>query len=211
MNIICNNCGGADCYNLCNQQFNNPFIWSCIFANDMIELIKNYKNINFKNIDLIRLSKETVIKNNYNEYMESKKVCGIKIDNIFTVYYTHYIYDYRFTIPTIKGPDILYFRNFEYVYKKYKERLDRMLMLKEKPSFLIIAYKRHGWSDEELKKIISLDTEYNIVIITDKMFGSKNENIHIINIKNLDTKYFYPLDVIKYKKDEIFENLGIKC
>lgn len=51
MNIICNNCGGADFYNLCKQQFKNPFMWSCIFADDMISLIQKYDTINFNNIE----------------------------------------------------------------------------------------------------------------------------------------------------------------
>ena len=60
MNIVCNNCGGADIYKLNKMEFNNPFIWCAIFADDMITLIKNWDNINFNNYKLIRFNCDSI-------------------------------------------------------------------------------------------------------------------------------------------------------
>lgn len=59
MNIISNNCCGADIYtNVLKTEFSNPFIWSLLFPNDFIYLYENYDSINFKNIDLAIMKTE---------------------------------------------------------------------------------------------------------------------------------------------------------
>lgn len=194
MNIICNNCGGADFYKLSKQKFSNPFMWSCIFADDMITLIKEYDNINFKKIELTRLNKLIVNQNNYEDYHEKFKICGLIIDNKFTVYYTHYLFG-NYKQPYKQGPDILYYRNFELVYNKYNERLKRM---SEKPTFIIIAFKRHGWNDSKIKKLLSLNTNYKVILITNEKCNTNNKNFHIIYDRNLDkTKKEPPILYIK--------------
>ena len=73
MNVICNNCGGADFYHLSNEPYNNPFMWSMILADDMIELIDKYDSINFNNFELTRLTAATAVANNFYRFDENKK------------------------------------------------------------------------------------------------------------------------------------------
>lgn len=183
MNVICNNCGGADFYNLSNQPFLNPFMWSCIFANDMINLINHYDSINFNNIEVTRLTDNIASANNY-IYDNDKKICGIIVDNIFTVYFTHYIFNPVYKIPTKIGPDICYFRNFEYVYTKYNERICRMLKCNENPIFVIIAFKRHGWNNETINKLLTLNPTHKVILIT---------NINCLTTKKIFDIIYEPL------------------
>lgn len=186
MNVICNNCGGADFYNLSKQPFQNPFMWSCIFADDMINLIQHYDTIDFNNTELVRFA---VAPTAYYEYDECKKICGIKIDNVFTVYFTHYVFDPAYKIPTKIGPDIRYYRNFEYVYTKYDERLRRMLDKNEEPIFVIIAFKRHGWNTEKINKLLELNPTHKVILITNVKCLVNKDTFEIIYDEALDKKH----------------------
>ncbi len=186
MNIICNNCGGADFYNLSKQPFQNPFMWSVIFADDMIQLIQNYDRVDFNNTELVRLPKETAEKSNYYDYDERKKICGIAIDNVFTVYFTHYIFDPTCKTPTKIGPDVHYYRNFEYICSKYDERIQRMIEKNEAPIFVIIAFKRHGWNKDKIHELLELNPNHKVILITNVVCSSVKPNFDIIYDAGLD-------------------------
>ena len=47
INVISNNCAGAELYTRLKFQFNNPFMWTCVFADDMINLITHFNTINW--------------------------------------------------------------------------------------------------------------------------------------------------------------------
>lgn len=196
MNLICNNCGGADIYRLLGKEYNNPFIWCATFAEDFINLIDNYKNIDFNNFELIRLTAAAAAAAAYCEFDNNKCICGIRIDNIFTIYYTHYCYSPLYSTPTKIGPDIWYNKNFEYVYKKYIDRKNKMLKENEIPIFFIIAFQRHGWNKQTIEKLLQLNTTYKICLITNKNYSSNDINKKIIYEPNLEQLKF-PLDVIK--------------
>lgn len=206
MNLICNNCGGADIYNIKGLEFSNPFIWSLLFADDMISLIQEYDNINFMNFESIRLSFEVAKENSYDEF--NNTITGILIDNKIKLFFTHYLYGPQ-KIPTKIGPNTFYYKNFEYAYNKYVLRIKRMLENKEEPKFLIIAYKRHGWTKEKIEKLLQENIKYKVMIITDENIKNSLNNIKIIKLDRLNDKFFFPLDAIKACQFEIFDNLGI--
>lgn len=195
MNLICNNCGGADVYRLLGKEYNNPFIWCATFAEDFINLINNYKNTDFNNFELTRLTAAAAGAAFY-EFDDKKCICGITVDNKFTIYYTHYCYSPLYSIPTKIGPDIWYNKNFEYVYEKYIDRKDKMLKENEEPIFFIIAFQRHGWIKENIEKLLQIKTNYKICLITDMLVNSKDINKKIIYEPKLEQLKF-PLDVIK--------------
>lgn len=204
MNLICNNCGGAYIYNLKNLEYNNPFMWCCIFADDMLTLISEYDNINFNNFDLIRLSKETANANNWTDYKE--RIFGICIDNKLSVYFTHYLFG-EYEKPKVIEPNVFYFRNYEYVYNKFIKRTEKFIKNKEDPIFLIITYKRHGWTDEKIKNLINMKLKYKVICITDKNIHSENDNLKIIKINDLNEKYKFPADAIYTNIKTIFSEL----
>lgn len=202
MNLISNNCAGARFYQMNNMEFTNPFMWCCIFADDFISLVKQYDNINFSNIKDIFLTKEVSDYNKYNLYDESKHISGINVDGIFSVYYTHYIYDEKYKEPTKSGVDILYYKNCEYSHNKYIERLNRMIMNGKPPVFFAITYTRHGWTSDKINELLNIDTNYKIFLVTDEHISSSNKNFEIRVEDGLNTKYFFPFSIVKkYKRD----------
>jgi uncharacterized protein (DUF1919 family) len=175
MLVIANNCGGADYYNIHKSKYNNPFMWSLVFADDMIRLINNFCMINWANVEPILLEPQSAI---YNGYTYNPTVPGLKIDNTFSLYWPHYLYDATALTPIKKGPDTFYYKNYEYALDKYFTRLKRMFSMSENPAFLIICYKRHGWNADTLDKLDELHTPFKTVII-----GPKKETQSVSNIK----------------------------
>lgn len=206
MNIICNNCGGADIYNLKKMEFNNPFIWCAVFADDMISLVEQYDKLNFKNYELIKFTEDYANKNNYDRF--NPTMTGILIDNKVRIFYTHYLWGTE-TKPTKKGPDVFYRKNFEYAYTKFEKRLKRMLENNEEPKFLIFGYKRHGWNKNKIEKLLTINTKYKVLLITDFDVNTIKNNFSIIKEKELNGKLKLPLSVINKYKNKIFKELGI--
>lgn len=183
MNIIANTCVGSYLYrDFLHRQYDNPFCWCTIDAESIIKLIKNYNEINFTNIDLLKQNDNTF---------------SIKIDNHVLVNYVHYKYDPNCTIPTAgKNGDIFYNRNYEYVYEKYTSRIKRMT---DKPTFILqnitllptnknMLIKTKSACETLYQQIIDLNTNYDIIIIQPDFltYNLKNisDNIKIINHNN---------------------------
>lgn len=144
MNLISQNCLSGNIYkNHLKEEFGNPFIWTVIDFNSMLYLIQNWNTINFKNYELVK-------DNNWN--------FSIIIDEKVKVQYVHYIFDPDAKTVQIhcnvRG-DIKYCKIWEYIIKKYEERLNRMLDKKEEPIFCICnsdtIYKDAIYTEEQLK------------------------------------------------------------
>ena len=185
MNIIGNNCGGATFYNMHKVPYSNPFMWCCTFATDMITLIDCFSELNWAKHDIIQLDSRTAIYNHYREFNPTQY--GIRIGNRVDTYFTHYLYDSTAKQPYSKGPDKFYYRNYQYTYERYMERLKRMFELQEEPQFLVIAYTRHGWTNELINSLAKLNTQYKVILITDILVESNIPNIKIIYNPKLNT------------------------
>lgn len=185
MNIIGNNCGGATYYNLHKFPYNNPFMWCCTFASDMINLIANYDQLDWTKYQLIQLDYVTAKHNGFYEFNPTQ--CGIRIGDAVNTYFVHYLYDSNAATPYSKGPDKFYVKNFQYTYEKYIERLNRMLLLQEPPMFMVIAYHRHGWTPSLISNLVEIGTKYKVVVITDVPTVSKKQNIKVIYNEKLNT------------------------
>lgn len=205
MNIICNNCGGARFYQLNSIEFSNPFMWNIIFANDFIKLVKKYDSIDFYKFKVIHLNKIKSLLNDYDEYVKEKNVIGFNIDSSFKVYFPHYLHDEKCKTIIKNGVDVFYYKNIEYCAEKYLERLQRM---SEPPIFFVIAYKRHGWNKNRIKKLLKINSKYKIVLITDEIIKYNPNNINVIYEKELNKTYLFPITIIKKYAKEI--NLIVK-
>lgn len=209
MNIIGNNCCGGYVYNMLNTEYENPFIWSVIFADDMLKLIENFDSINFDNYEMINLKKEITDKNKLGWWQP--RIFGFLIDNTFSVYFIHVKYGTQIK-PTKIGTDIFYNKNYEYVYEKYEKRLKRMLTNNEEPKFLVIAYDYNGWSKEKIEKLVSLNTQHKILLITEENVKTENPNIQIITTIELNKrggKHYYPRQAVLGHKEEIIKKLEL--
>lgn len=161
MNVVSNNCLGGFLYKFNGLQFTNPFIWCAILADSMYNMIKDWDNINFNNFE--------IEKSEFNESPNPLNTFKLVIDNKVDVHYTHYYFDKDITTPMVKGFDVWYDKIWEYVVDKYTSRLQRM---NEPPSFVILGeYERNepslfDYTFEKEQKILNLNTNYKIVLIT---------------------------------------------
>lgn len=167
INLISNNCIGGELEAILHVHHNNPFVWNLIYATEFIKLFQNFDSINFSKINLIRLS-STIESINHDVHRNPNyKICGLRIDDLVNIYYTHYRYDRTADVPTKRFCDVYYKRNFEYVVDTYNRRLERMLHSDLSPSFLVVTFSYQGWTKQLTEKLLRIDTKYKLCIITD--------------------------------------------
>lgn len=176
MNLIGNNCIGGRLYEVKNIQFSNPFIWMRILPEEYIYLIKNYDNINFNNVQFSL--EEFKYKDKFNV------ICNL--DNKINIHYTHYFLDKSYDMPTQIDSNVYYKDIITYSKNKYFSRLKRMT---GNPIFVFSFNKidKKYDSNDILKKIINIDTQYNINILLNKDNFNNiiyKENINLINLTN---------------------------
>lgn len=197
MNIISNNCCAGFIYkNLINQEYKNPFIWTLIYENDFLNLIKNYDRINFNNYTL---------ENMYSKLIEDKGIFYINIDNLVKCYFIHYHFNKLYnTITKIKS-DIKYNKIWEYIIKKYNERVLKLKKCNESPIFLID--NQYGCCEHIINESIKICNEknYKLIIITEDKNKIKTEKLLILHHEckqNLTHK------VLTINKEEIINFIG---
>ena len=180
MNVITSNCIGGELYErVLKQQFNNPFMWCLLFADDYIYLYNHFDEIDFSDVELIRMTEKDDI--GTAKHQIHKKIFGIRIDGKITVWYTHTFYDASCKEPTKKEiSNIYYYKNYELVYNNYMKRLERM---KEVPVFTIIAYQFQCWNKEKIEK---LNGKYPIYIITDIQGCKSTSTKHIEYVRSFN-------------------------
>lgn len=84
MTIISNNCLGAYTYNLLGLKYTSPFIWSQTFLYDMLKIVKDAKELNFQNINLVSASNQYIPEKN------SKNSYAVQLENGAKSYFIHY-------------------------------------------------------------------------------------------------------------------------
>lgn len=193
--IISNTCVGARIYQQFGEQFNNPFIWSIVNYNDIIIMLNNWKNINFKNYYLINTQN--------NEF-------GIKVDDKFIIRYPHYKKDESYKTPTRilegeNGLDIKYCNIEKYIDHKYLIRSQRM---NNKVLFVFVQTIIGDLNDFNklmtiqnilinnnfesiiicnFEKLKQFETDKNIIIINQNVLNSPTGKIakDLISIRNI--------------------------
>lgn len=159
MNVIGNNCIGAYFMNEWKEEYKNPFIWHILLFNDMLNLIKNYDNINFLDYEIAKSELKP-------GYLNTFKLL---VNNKITIHYPHYKFKADENVPKVIHVDVYYNKIWEYVVKKYEKRLLRMT---EKPCFLIIDGHGSGigkwceYTKEQDEQLLQLETLHKIVLIT---------------------------------------------
>ena len=208
MNIISNNCAGADVYKLLKQPYNNPFMWCCTFPDDMVHLIENFFTIKLYNVIPIPLEKSIADANNYYEYRDD--MFGLSIDNQVNTYFVHYLFDNEKIEPYKDGVNVFYYRNYEYIYEKYLERLSRMFKCTEPPSFLLVTYRRQGWTKSKISRLEHLNTLFKVFIITDVRINPKQPNIMVkYNFQLNNEQNMFPIKQVNTYLPDIMGFFGI--
>ena len=177
MNLLSNCCLIGD---LCEEkhiQYFTPFVWNSFFPDDIKVLIKEYDNIDFSKVELVKY--------------KNTKYYGLKIDDKLTVYYIHYLYaDHEGLkrdnyLKEVTGREIE-----KYIVDSYKRRLER-LNVKETPKFIFITNREahakilsREETENEWQEIIDLLKEkgYSGIIFTKFENLKGNENVFIVKI-----------------------------
>ena len=146
-NIISQNCLNGNIYSILCEQYGNPFIWTVIDFDSMYYLIQNWDSINFNDYELVK-------DGNWN--------FSIIIEGKVKIQYVHYKFDENCKIPQKTGPgDICYCKIWEFIVKKYEERLKRMKERNIKPLFCICnfntIYPDAIYTEEQLKILEQYD------------------------------------------------------
>lgn len=163
-NIIGSSCVGAYIMrDHLHQEFINPFIWTAVDKESMINLINHYDNIDWFNIDVR-------IDDRFNEFSKPRLI----IDNLVTLRYPHHMFTTFDTSIRRHKNDIYYCEIWQYIADAYLRRIKRMLTSKLDPIFVWAG----AWEDQQppknYKSLIS--TKYKVVTC-------KNPGINGINHK----------------------------
>lgn len=179
MNIISNLCLGAFTYKLMNQEFNNPFMWSVLVRDDLIHLIENYDSINWFNVTIHSASEL--------DYIITKNIYYLTVDNKFNIVYLHYVFSPECTSITTKGVNVYYNKIWEYIIEKYVTRVKRMLSLNEPPCF----YLMHGkiFSNKDMHDVADACKMHNFkcIMAHNNAYGPAYDN-NVIQV-NSDNTY----------------------
>ena len=176
MNIICNSCVGSRLYELCNQQFNNPFMWNVIPYHDFHNLILNYDNIDFSKYDV-----------GVFQQSETNRVSYAIFDSQVKTYYIHYHYDAKYKTLTKKSIDVFSDNIISYTEEAIKRRLERMRSA-GRPVFLFETRNRNRYNgvytESDIHDFIKLKTPYTkILLVNQQQFKDYSElvsNTHVL-------------------------------
>lgn len=201
MNILSNCCFVGDLCENKHIQYFTPFVWNTFFPDDIKVLIKEYKNIDFSKIQLVKF-KDT-------------KYYGLKIDDKLTVYYVHYLYADHDGLKRDNYLKEVTGRDIEtYIVESYKRRLAR-LNIAEKPKFIFISNREahanilgHQETECEWQEIIDLlkVEGYEGIVFTKFDNLHENENVKVVKItddnprKTLEQNIDLVNDFIKEEK-----------
>lgn len=177
MNLIANCCAGGEFYiRVLKDKFTNPFIWSSIAPNDMINLILSYDDLNFENIELVKDTK-------------TLERFSILIDGKIRVHFPHHRFKADCKKPLTIKPNVFYNKIWELLEENWNTRVKRM---KELPVFLILTHRLHdeytysNCSDSDIEKILNLDTKFKIIIMSPLALKSTKKNILCIRCNTVD-------------------------
>ena len=203
MNIICNSCVGSRLYELCNKEFNNPFMWNVISYPDFKRLIKNYDDIDFRKFDVSIFQQS-----------ELNLVAQAIFDSLVKTYYIHYHQDARFKRPTKKSIDIYSDNIVRYTEDAIKRRVERMQSSVESPIFLFETRNRNRYNgvytERDIEDFIHLKTPYTkILLVNQPKYKNSPElvdNTHVLYYEDIhpdlppDTKHMAIEVYIKFKQ-----------
>ena len=183
-NIISHNCVNGRLYQMLDVEYNNPFVWCVIPPNDFLFLYINYNNIDYTKIKIEKFG---------NDYK-------CIVDGKITIYYVHYKYDEKCTVPTKKTEiDVFYNKIEDYIEEKYFKRLKRMI---EPPIFIVTdrefpgnIYYKFNFTKEDLLKYVNKE---NCIVATCQK-DIIGQNVVYVQNKNLD-----PKDIAKIIKNKMF-------
>lgn len=165
INIICNNCLGAEVYRNSYNKYNNPFIWCEIDYQTYKNICLNIDNINFQIVQLIPSQKSPYFNkwSKINDGIKNENRLCVCIDNKYIILFPHYN-----CFDIIKINHIINNRIKNYSPKKYRK--------------FFILNESENYSKENIKDFLSLNLLNKLALSTYIINNSK----HIKREKSTD-------------------------
>lgn len=127
-NIISNNCCGGFLYKALNLPYQNPFIFTRIWADDFLKLLSEFDTIDFENY---------ILNTNSGRLVEEVDNFHILLDNKIKIYFKHHRFRSIANSPEFSGHNMYYNRVWEYLIKKWDERIKNLFKNKSKKDYCI--------------------------------------------------------------------------
>ena len=192
--IITNNCLGGYIYKHNELQYDNPFIWTRIYINSFINLVKNYKDIDFQNFELLE-NNDLIEK--YNPYI-GKHQFSINLKPDIRIIFQHIKYDAAAKEPIIKRfneftGDIFSRYTYKIVYETYLRRLKRFDT--NKKTLFVFMHDAPQFDDNEVLELLNTaekSSQQMIFFTEDEMYKSlkfNNVTVIVIDRKNFEQIY----------------------
>ena len=191
MNLIANNCCGAYWYKYNDLQFNNPFVWMVLDYPYMLNLAMQYKNIDFTKIKLFQGN------------LDQHDYYGININENINIEYVHYRYKENVENIQKEGVELFSKNIHKFTVDKFFNRTARMLKLNEDPTFLIMDYKDHYYTENTQHFIDQV--KYDTIIFTNNNYKINRDNVQLILTKeqSITHRRIQPEDFIKTYNNDI--------
>ena len=172
MNLIGNCCISNFLLRLYGFGNTNPFTWVDMDFNSFYNLLTDYENINWKNIEL---------SHRQHPYNKGQEVFELTIDEKVKLTFIHMIYDPRATQPIVRGSDVRYCKIWEYIVSKYQEHVKIMLENGKAPMF-VHEWEHLDYDEAAFEKLLNTDLKYKVVVITynQKFKDVKKDNLLVI-------------------------------
>lgn len=157
MNLIGNCCISNFLLRMWGFGNTNPFTWIDMNFDSFYNLLTDYENINWEDIELTHRQ---------HPYNKGQEVFELTIDKKIKLTYIHMIYDPNAKQPTIRECDVHYCKIWEYIVLKYREHVKKMLDSKNQPMF-VIEWEHLDYDEKAFSKMYNLpELKYKVAVIT---------------------------------------------
>lgn len=172
MNLIGNCCISSYLLRLYGYGNTNPFAWIYLDFESFYRLLTEWDSINWMSLYVASIP---------HPHNNGQKAFELTIGQKVKLTFIHILPDPNCTVPTRRGADIYCSKPYDYIIKKYAERLGTMLNAKQLPMF-VHEWEHLDYNESAFQKLLDTDLKYKVVAITNnqKLKDVKKENLLVI-------------------------------
>ena len=148
-NFVANSCIGAWYYELIQQKYNNPFVWTAIEWEYFFNLYSNIDELDYGNIKIEH---------------DDTWLFQLIIDDCVRVNYNHHIFDPTAITMTKQDHDLHYCKIWEVIVDNYVKRIKRMLVNKYTNIFMLEYNDKYKPNDSLLLKFVNFQSPYKLIV-----------------------------------------------
>ena len=147
-------------YKALNLPYQNPFIFTRIWADDFLKLLREFDTIDFENY---------ILNTNSGRLVEEVENFHILLDDKIKIYFKHHRFRSTANSLEFSGPNMYYNKVWEYLIKKWDERIKNLF--KNKSKKIIVLDNQKGCYSSIIDPVMELCKikNYKLVIIDDRI------------------------------------------